>query len=228
MGADANKYFIIYGPPGSGKTTVAQEVCKRIGVSYLSVGEITRREIATLSDLGLELKSCLDRVVEYTPELITRVMKPYILSARLSGFMLDGYPKYPNEVSPFISVLEEGNMQISGVLILSLSLREAMERVSNRKVCLGCGKQFSSTIRVCSSCKGILVRREDDQPAIFSRRFRDHASTISQTTSFIRKYVSPEHVFAIDASLTTDKVLDQVYGVIDLACLGSSAERAHV
>jgi len=220
-----SRNFLIYGPPGSGKTTVAQGVCQKEGLEYLSVGAITRSEISRGTELGNALKTCLGRVIEYPPELIARTMKPYIINAR--GFLLDGYPKYKEEVPSFFQILDEVGLTINGILVLNLSVKEAQTRALQRKICTICGLQTRGKENHCNSCGGQLKVREDDHPEIFSRRFNDHIQTINQSLAELQKYIPSLNILSIRADRGISKVLSEVHSIIINESPGSSAERAH-
>ncbi len=87
-------YHFIYGRPCSGKTEALQQLVNKFNVTYISVGNITRNEIANGSILGLQLKSHLEAIKEYPASLITQTMQTHILTANTSIAVLDGYPKY--------------------------------------------------------------------------------------------------------------------------------------
>jgi adenylate kinase family enzyme len=67
--------ILLYGPPASGKTTLAKGISNNFDISYLSVGQITRREIANKTDVGHRLKKYLDDVVEYPVEFIGDIVE---------------------------------------------------------------------------------------------------------------------------------------------------------
>lgn len=217
---------LLYGPPASGKSTVASEICNSSGMEYLSVGEMTRREIASGSLMGQQLKKCLDQVVEYPVELITRVIERRIVDTLEGGrgFILDGFPKYPRETSAFLGLMEKHNFAIDAVILIDIPFEEALKRVSNRLICQNCLSQTSfraNTDGGCGNCGGILIVRDDDKPEILLRRYKDYKSSIGETLSILSGHYSK--LVRVDGSKPLTSVLREILS--NLNSPGSSAER---
>jgi len=207
------KIFLIYGPPGAGKTSIALEICKREGWNYISVGEITRREISKGTDLGNRLRDCLEKVVEYPPELIAEVMDPYITKAVQEGrfLIIDGYPKYKKEIPLFCNLIREIGLVIAGVAVLTVDFEEALKRSRGRRVCESCGFYTKEAISRCIICGEKIGERDDDEFEIFSRRFRDHLESIQETIEALRKEKPSLRICEIDANPDFPTVLEEVY-----------------
>lgn len=47
---------IFLGPPGAGKGTQAQKICKEFGIPQISTGDILRKAIADGTSIGLKAK----------------------------------------------------------------------------------------------------------------------------------------------------------------------------
>jgi adenylate kinase len=181
---------LLYGPPASGKSSVAKEICATRNIEYLSVGDITRREIASGSPRGQELEDCLNRVIEYPVELITSVVEERIIQTLNNGldFILDGYPKYPWEAEAFLGLLERSNLRIRLIIVIDIPLEEAIKRVAERRICQNCLSQTDIKTNPgdnCIKCGGALIIREDDRPEILRRRYGDYESTIDSTLKIL-------------------------------------------
>lgn len=182
--------ILLYGPPASGKSTVAKETSNLINSQYLSVGDMTREEITNGTDIGAALKKYLDAVTEYPVELISSVVEKRIVEALETNgsFILDGFPKYSMEAEAFIGLMQKHNFTIDTVAVIEVPFEEALLRVANRRICEDClaqtqveGEQANS----CEKCGGTLIVRDDDRPEILERRYRDYVTTIAETLSVL-------------------------------------------
>jgi adenylate kinase len=187
-------FYLLYGPPASGKTYLALKLQREHGFHYLSVGEITRREIASDSTEGRQLKYYLDNVLEYPPELISGVLRMEIARVPRSckHVFLDGFPKYDREVKSFLKMLADLAIRLVAIVLLECPLAEVLRRVSQRRMCRGCGRQCTANRNArCPHCNGDLVRRDDDEPIVLQRRYRDYTTSIAETLEFLKACEAP-------------------------------------
>ena len=49
----------LFGPPGAGKGTQSKKLLEKYNLTYISTGDMLRKEIAESSELGLEAKSII-------------------------------------------------------------------------------------------------------------------------------------------------------------------------
>ncbi|TRZ52737.1 hypothetical protein D4R99_02225, partial [bacterium] len=181
------KSFLLYGPPASGKSTVAKKISEKIGSVYVSIGQITRSEIAKKSEKGLLLKKYLDDVVEYPIELISSVVEDRLnelQTKEYNGFILDGFPKYEWEATHFLKMVKNLSLKIDGVVVIDVPLGEIIKRASGRRICQSCLKEydmFVSNIVRCPECMRDLSTREDDTVEVLERRYNDYSQSIKQT-----------------------------------------------
>lgn len=177
----------MYGPPGCGKSTVAEGLSKKLGYVYVSVGAITRAEIESGSETGKMLKSYLDSLVEYPIDLITGVVRSKLdtlLKGPSKGIIFDGFPKYRSEVVAFRGLCASLSIDIIKIISFDLELEAARNRASKRRICSSCLAQTSvseASDGRCPLCGGELVVRRDDLPADFDRRYDDHTNSVRAT-----------------------------------------------
>lgn len=213
-----DKIYLLYGPPASGKSTLAQEISNSRGLEYISIGKITRAEILQRSDVGIQLKKCLDRNVVYPPKLISGVVKNYINGSHKhnKSLLFDGFPKYPAEVPPFLKILNAYNAIVPSIFIVNVPLETALLRVANRRICQKCLTQFSYEkykIVYCPSCNGKLIIREDDEPKAFIARYRDFEVSINKTLEMLK--ITNAIVYNIKGDVSREIILDDILSKFD-------------
>ena len=62
--------IILFGPPGAGKGTQADNIVKFFNLHKVSTGDLLRNEIRNNSDLGNKIKSLMDRGSFVSDEII--------------------------------------------------------------------------------------------------------------------------------------------------------------
>lgn len=86
--------IVLFGPPGSGKGTQAQNLIEKFNLKQVSTGDLFRYNMKNDTELGQLAKSYIDKG-ELVPDqvttdmLIDEVKKP----TDASGFIFDGYPR---------------------------------------------------------------------------------------------------------------------------------------
>lgn len=86
--------IVLFGPPGSGKGTQAQNLIEKFNLKQISTGDLFRFNIKNETELGKLAKSFMDKG-ELVPDqvtidmLIDELKKP----ADAQGFIFDGFPR---------------------------------------------------------------------------------------------------------------------------------------
>lgn len=125
--------LLIIGPPGAGKGTQAVKISEQLSIPAISTGDIFRKNIKEETDLGKEAKSYIDSG-NLVPDSVTNKM----VRARLAeddtkdGFLLDGYPRNPEQVHELDTILAENNEEIDQVLLLVADNEELVQRLLGR------------------------------------------------------------------------------------------------
>ncbi|MBU4537537.1 MAG: adenylate kinase [Weeksellaceae bacterium] len=126
--------IVLFGPPGSGKGTQAQNLIEKFNLKQISTGDLFRYNMKNDTDLGKLAKSYIDKG-ELVPDQVTtdmlveEVKKP----TDTNGFIFDGYPRTANQTAALEEIVKEIlNDDISVCLSLIVSDEILVERLLKR------------------------------------------------------------------------------------------------
>ncbi|MGZ5197413.1 MAG: adenylate kinase [Kaistella sp.] len=126
--------IVLFGPPGSGKGTQAQNLIEKFNLKQISTGDLFRYNMKNGTALGILAKSYIDKG-ELVPDqvttdmLIEEVKKP----TNTNGFIFDGYPRTANQTEALESIVKEVlNDEISVCLSLIVNDEILVERLLKR------------------------------------------------------------------------------------------------
>lgn len=88
--------IVLLGPPGSGKGTQGRVVAPRLGVPYLSTGEVLRAQIAAGTDLGRRIAEVVERGELVPDDVMLTVVAHALRGSGGDGdgdYVLDGFPR---------------------------------------------------------------------------------------------------------------------------------------
>lgn len=168
--------ILIFGPNGSGKGTQGSAVQKKFNITHVESGAIFRENTKNGTELGKKAKEYMDRG-DLVPDEITI---PMILD-RLKqpdckqGWLLDGFPRNPEQAGALKEALDKENMKLDFVIEIVLERSIAKDRIMGRRICAADNNHpnniFIDAIKptvkdgkqVCRVCGGELAARADDQ-----------------------------------------------------------------
>lgn len=177
--------FSFFGPPGSGKGTVAERCVKEFGFEMLSTGNLCRKHMQEQTQLGKLLQKYVDAGHLIPDELITQMVLEW-LKERLGGgkrLILDGYPRTKGQAENFLKILKSDKaltLVDFEVIYFDLSEEEVVKRISNRWMCSNkkCQAVYSAIAKkpkidgICDKCGSKLVKRVDDEEVVVRERLK--------------------------------------------------------
>ena len=140
--------LLIVGPPGAGKGTQAARIAERLSIPTISTGDIFRANIKNETELGLRVKAIVAGG-DYVPDSLTNEL----VSDRLAeadaaeGFLLDGYPRTPDQVRFLEELLSAKGQKLDAVLQLVADEDEIVERLRKRALEQGRADDTEEAIR---------------------------------------------------------------------------------
>ena len=126
--------IVLFGPPGSGKGTQAQNLIEKFNLKQISTGDLFRFNMKNDTELGKLAKSYIDKG-ELVPDqvttdmLIDEIRKP----TNAAGFIFDGYPRTAVQTEALEKIVkEELNDEIDVCLSLVVEDQILVERLLKR------------------------------------------------------------------------------------------------
>ncbi len=169
--------MVFLGPPGAGKGTQARRAAAHWGGVQIATGDMLREAVATGTALGRQAKRYMD-AGELVPDdvIIGLVGETLARPEAGKGFVLDGFPRTVAQAEALDRLLEERGLTLDRVLLFRISDAALIERMTGRRVCRQCGRNYHVTFSpparpgVCDVCAGALYQRSDDEEATVRRR----------------------------------------------------------
>jgi adenylate kinase len=127
--------LLIVGPPGAGKGTQAARISERFGIPTISTGDIFRTNIADETELGKQVKAIVD-AGDYVPDSLTNALVTDRLNEADAdgGFLLDGYPRTPDQVQYLTDLLAQRGHTLDAVIRLVADQDEIVRRLRQRSL----------------------------------------------------------------------------------------------
>lgn len=207
------------GAPGSGKGTQAQVLAMRLGVPHISTGEIFREHKTNRTALGIQVESIMARGDLVPDAIVNEIVKDRLGrdDCRQTGFILDGYPRTVAQAEEVGRWLDAAGMPLTGVVELDVDPEILVKRLSGRRRCAGCGKDYNVMFKPprvegrCDVCNGELVTRADDQPDAIRRRLEIDAAQARPLHDFYAaKGVLVSFDGARDVTVITEEILKRL------------------
>ena len=125
--------LLLIGPPGAGKGTQAEVLASTFGIPAISTGDIFRANVKNQTELGLKVKAIMD-AGEYVPDEITNAIVANRLAEAdaVEGFLLDGYPRTPDQVVELDKVLAADGKALDVVVQIVADTDEVVARLLKR------------------------------------------------------------------------------------------------
>lgn len=207
--------LIFLGPPGAGKGTQAEFICRDFNIKQLSTGDILRANRKQGTELGKKAQSYMD-AGELVPDgIIIDMIKEELKKPELAnGYLLDGFPRTVPQAEALDNLLADMGQKLNTVLVLEVPNEELVRRLSARRTCRTCGKTYHLIYNppkedgVCDLDGGELYQRDDDKEGPIMNRLKVYEN---QTLPLIDYYSKKNMASKIDGL----GKIDEIYGSIE-------------
>lgn len=138
----------LFGPPGAGKGTQSKLLLEKYNLTYISTGDILRKEIAEESILGMKAKDIIEKGGLAPDEIIVQIIEQRITKDVDSrGILFDGFPRTTVQAYILDGLLLRLNTSLSAMLSLEVPRKELIERMMERAKTSGRTDDTSEVIK---------------------------------------------------------------------------------
>lgn len=123
----------LFGPPGAGKGTQSKYLLEKYNLTYVSTGDILRKEIVEATELGLNAKTYMDKGMLVPDEVIVQIIERTILMTKdTNGFLFDGFPRTVIQAYILEGLMLKLRTSLSGMLSIEVPKDELLKRMVER------------------------------------------------------------------------------------------------
>ena len=184
---------IIFGPPGAGKGTQAQNIVKKFKLYQISTGDLLRNEVKNQTTIGKDIENIISKGDFATDEIVNELIKNAIFKPHNKNKLIfDGYPRSLSQARNLDLLLNSSNQKIDYIFFLSVNKETIVDRIKKRK---------------------ILEKRTDDDVKTILKRY----VTYIETTRPVLDYYSKNSNFhEIDGSMEIDQITKKIVDFLNV------------
>jgi adenylate kinase len=123
--------LLILGPPGAGKGTQAELLCRVLGIPHVSTGEMLRDHVARGTELGIRAKEIMDTGDLVPDDIVIAMVEERLTDADAAcGFLLDGFPRTLAQAEALDEAIAAS--PLDGVVVVDVPEDEIVRRMLAR------------------------------------------------------------------------------------------------
>ena len=173
--------LILLGAPGAGKGTQAELLMQHLGIPSISTGNMLREAMANGSDLGKQVKQCMDEGKLVSDDLVLSLVAERTAQDDCkNGFILDGVPRTLSQAE----ALDAKGVRIDHVVSIEIDDAVIEGRMTGRRVCTKCGATYHIVVNppktegICDHCgEAVMIRKDDAAETVRNRLKIYHEAT---------------------------------------------------
>jgi adenylate kinase len=182
----------LFGPPGAGKGTQSKKLLEKYNLTYISTGDMLRKEIAEGSALGKEAKSIIAGGGLVSDELIVRIIEKTIQTNTTSrGILFDGFPRTTVQAYILEGLLLKLNSSLDCMISLEVPEKELVERLLLRAKTSG---------------------RSDDTLDVIKVRLKEYEDKTKPVADF---YAKKNKYFPVNGVGEIDEIFENIVNTIE-------------
>lgn len=202
--------IVLIGAPASGKGTQAKKISQKYNLLHISTGQLLRDVIKQNNNLSKEIEGYVQAGKLVPDDLIIKLLKDFLNNTNTkNGILFDGFPRTLNQAEQLQKIVN-----IDYCFEIAVSLKTVLQRVNERWLCSGCGKNYvlqANNGKNCDVCGKQLVKRADDTEQTANIRFTDYLQIKNNIVDFYKK---SNTFYSINGELSIDETFNQICNII--------------
>ena len=161
----------------------------KLGLNYFQTGKLSRqiaekdKRISEIINSGKLIPE-----QEMTMHVIDNLSKN---NSKMKNILFEGFPRFISQYKALAEFLRSKGDDIDAIISLDISEKEAVRRISSRRICKKCGEVYNlitnPTPKGECKCGGKLVQRKDDNPDSVKVRFRYYKENTKKLIDHLEK-----------------------------------------
>ena len=210
--------ILLIGPPGVGKGTQASYLTNKYDLSYVTTGDLLRRESKSESEIGLQIKDIISSGGLVSDDIVKKLMENAV-AASDKGILFDGYPRTIDQAKTLNQILISNNRSLDFVINMALDDDVLIKRISGRYVCADCSSVYNKFFvkpkveGVCDKCGSTnFITRSDDSEAVIKKRLDIFHR---ENNSILEYYREKRLLVDISCDASVEEISQKISLVID-------------
>ena len=182
---------IIFGPPGAGKGTQAQNIVNNFNLHQLATGDLLRMEIKKRTKISKKIEQIIAQGDLVSDDIVNELLKKVITNYNYRNrIIFDGYPRNINQAESLEIMLNGDNQSINFILFLKVTQEIIKKRILGRIICEKCNKTMNKYFNKKEidnhECgKNYLKKRKEDNQETIITRYDEYIKKTKPVLDFL-------------------------------------------